>query len=35
MNPEIITQIKSAVEQHRAELQMAPTQLEETVVIAP
>ena len=35
MNPEVITQIKSAVEKHRAELQMAPTQLEETVATAP
>ena len=35
MNPEIVSQIKSAVEQHRSELQMAPTQLEETVATAP
>ena len=35
MNPDIIARIKSVVEQHRLELQMAPTQLEETVATAP
>jgi hypothetical protein len=35
MNPDVIAKIKSVVEQHRSELQMAPTQLEETVAIDP
>jgi hypothetical protein len=35
MNPEVIAEFKSAVEKHRNELQMAPTQFEETVATVP